>query len=138
MAKEYYFSLEEQAKFYGYELKEEKTKTKKERHKWTGMENAVIYMVWALEANKIGVNPRHLAGGQVKYEMADMVDKVRELAKGTFDTVSDEAILCQLSRCGYTLLETNNDFASKKAEQMFIELHKELKIWDERVRLYNK
>ena len=62
---------------------------------------------------------------------------MRELAKGTFDTVSDDAILCQLSRCGYTLLQTNNDFASQKAEQMFIELHKELKIWDGRLTLQN-
>ena len=132
---EYYFSLEEQAKFYGYELPKEEHPTavriKKPRHHWTPMENAVIYTVWATEANKPDVNSRHLAGGQVKYEMAHMVDKVRELAKGTFDVVSNDAILCQLSRCGYTLLETNNDFTSKKYEQMFIELHKELKIWNE-------
>ena len=136
---EYYFSLEEQAKFYGYELPKEEhptaVKIKKPRHHWTPIENAIIYTVWSVEANKPDANPRHLAGGQVKYEMAHMVDKVRELAKGTFDTVSDDAILCQLSRCGYTLLQTNNDFASRKAERMFIELHKELKIWDGRLTL---
>ena len=132
---EYYFSLEDPAKVYGYELPKEEHPTavriKKPRHHWTPMENAVIYTVWATEANKPDVNPQHLAGGQVKYEMEHMVDKVRELAKGTFDVVSNDAILCQLSRCGYTLLEANNDFTSKKYEQMFIELHKELKIWNE-------
>ena len=139
MAKEYYFSLEEQAKFYGYELKEEKpkAKTRKERHNWTAMENAVIYMVWALEANKPGVNPRHLAGGQVKYEMADMVKQVRELGNGQFDKLSDDAILMQLSRCGYKLMETNNDFADITTNDMFLELHRELKIWDGRVRLHS-
>ena len=131
---EYYFSLEEQAKLgLREETQEHPTavRIKKPRHHWTPMENAVIYTVWAAEANKPSANPRHLAGGQVKYEMEHMVDKVRELAKGTFDTVSNDAILCQLSRCGYTLLQTNNDFTSKKYEQMFIELHKELKIWNE-------
>ena len=131
---EYYFSLEEQAKLgLREETQEHPTavRIKKPRHHWTPMENAVIYTVWATEANKPGANPRHLAGGQVKYEMEHMVDKVRELAKGTFDTVSNDAILCQLSRCGYTLLQTNNDFTSKKYEQMFIELHKELKLWNE-------
>lgn len=119
---EYYFSLEEHPTA---------VRIKKPRHHWTPMENAVIYTVWATEANKPDVNPQHLAGGQVKYEMEHMVDKVRELAKGTFDVVSNDAILCQLSRCGYTLLQTNNDFTSKKYEQMFIELHQELKIWNE-------
>lgn len=131
---EYFISLEEQVKLgLREETQEHPTavRIKKPRHHWTPMENAVIYTVWATEANKPSANPRHLAGGQVKYEMAHMVDKVRELAKGTFDTVSNDAILCQLSRCGYTLLQTNNDFASRKAEQMFIELHKELKIWNE-------
>lgn len=135
---EYYFSLEEQAKFYGYELpKEETVRIKKPRHSWIPLENAVIYTVWSLEANKPDANPRHLAGGQVKYEMAHMVNRVRELGNDQFKDVSDDAILCQLSRCGYTLLGTDNDFASKKYEQMFIELHKELKIWDGRLTLQN-
>jgi hypothetical protein len=137
---EYFISLEEQVKLGLREGTQETTeettvKQKRVRHSWTPMENAVIYVTWATEANKPDANPRHLAGGQVKYEMAHMVDKVRELAKGTFDTVSNDAILCQLSRCGYTLLGTNNDFTSKKYEQMFIELHKELKIWDGRLTL---
>ena len=137
---EYYFSLEEQAKFYGFELpkeEEQQVKQKRVRHSWTGVENAVIYTVWSLEANKPNANPRHLAGGQVKYEMAHMVNRVRELGNEQFKDVSDDAILCQLSRCGYTLLGTNNDFASKKYEQMFIELHKELKIWDGKLTLQN-
>lgn len=135
---EYFISLEEQVKLGLREETQETTvKIKKPRHSWTGVENAVIYTVWSLEANKPDANPRHLAGGQVKYEMAHMVNRVRELGNEQFKDVSDDAILCQLSRCGYTLLGTDNDFTSKKYEQMFIELHKELKIWDGRLTLQN-
>ena len=137
---EYFISLEEQVKLglrEGTQEEQQQVKQKRVRHSWTGVENAVIYTVWSLEANKPNANPRHLAGGQVKYEMAHMVNRVRELGNEQFKDVSDDAILCQLSRCGYTLLGTNNDFASKKYEQMFIELHKELKIWDGKLTLQN-
>lgn len=137
---EYFISLEEQVKLglrEGTQEEQQQVKQKRVRHTWIPLENAVIYTVWSLEANKPDANPRHLAGGQVKYEMAHMVNRVRELGNEQFKDVSDDAILCQLSRCGYTLLGTNNDFASRKAEQMFIELHKELKIWDGRLTLQN-
>lgn len=137
---EYFISLEEQVKLglrEGTQEEQQQVKQKRVRHSWIPLENAVIYTVWSLEANKPDANPRHLAGGQVKYEMAHMVNRVRELGNEQFKDVSDDAILCQLSRCGYTLLGTNNDFASRKAEQMFIELHKELKIWDGRLTLQN-
>lgn len=139
---EYFISLEEQVKLGLREETQETTETtettvkqKRARHTWIPLENAVIYVAWATEANKPDANPRHLAGGQVKYEMAHMVKRVRELGNEQFKDVSDDAILCQLSRCGYTLLGTNNDFASKKYEQIFIELHNSLKIWDGKLTL---
>lgn len=131
---EYFISLEEQVKLgLREETQEHPTavRIKKPRHTWIPLENAVIYTVWSVEANKPDANPKHLAGGQVKHEMAHMVDKVRELATEQFKEVSDNAILCQLSRCGYTLLGTNNGFAHPKAEQMFVDLHNSLKIWNE-------
>ena len=130
---EYFISLEEQVKLGLREgtQEQQQVKQKRVRHSWTGAENAVIYVTWSLEANKPDANPKYLAGGQVKHEMAHMVGKVRELATEQFKNVSDDAILCQLSRCGYTLLGTNNGFAHPKSEQMFVDLHKSLKIWNE-------
>ena len=139
MTKEYYVSLEEQVQLGMREATEIEQPTaipvKRARHSWTGAENAVIYMVWSLEANKPNANYKHLAGGQAKHEMGHMIQKVRELATEQFKEVSDGAIICQLSRCGYTLLNANNNFPSKKAEQMFIDLHRSLKIWNEQATL---
>ena len=137
---EYFISLEEQVELGLREGTTEEHPTavpvKRARHTWIPLENAVIYTVWATFANQPDVNPRHLAGGQAKHEMKDMIAKVRELATEQFKDVSDDAILCQISRCGYTLLhKVNNGFPSKKAEQMFIDLHRSLKIWNEQATL---
>ena len=133
---EYYFSLDEQKKFYG--VKEEPKPKNKRKHRWTYSQNAVIYTVWALQANKPGVNPRKMAGGVVKYEMEEMVQMVRTLARGELFYVSDEAILCQLTRCGYTLMETENGFTDKRHEEMFLYIHDSLKIWNGKIRLKTK
>lgn len=125
MAREWYVYLNNE------EQKVEKAK--RNNHKWTTLEKAVVYFVFATKANEVGVdNIRSIIGGTLKYreQVQEMVEQIRRMAKGCLDQISDDAIHSQLTQCGYSLIEAHNGYTHKGQEDLYLELHKEMRVWN--------
>lgn len=125
MAREWYVYLNNE------EQKVEKAK--RNNHRWSTLEKAVVYFVFATKANEVGVdNIRSIIGGTLKYreQVQEMVEQIRRMAKGCLDDISDDAIHSQLTQCGYCLIEAHNGYTHQGQENLYRELHKEMKVWN--------
>lgn len=105
----------------------------KSNHKWTGLEKAAVYFVFATKANEVGLeNVRSIIGGTLKYrpQVMDMVEQVRRMAKGCLNDISDDAIHSQLTQCGYCLIKAHNGYTNQGQEDLYHEIHREMKVWN--------
>lgn len=102
-------------------------------HKWTALEKAAVYFVFATKANEVGLDKiRTLVGGHIssRPHIAEMVKEVRKMAKGCLDDISDDAIHSQINQCGYSLIKARNGYTNPGQEDLYHEIHREMKVWN--------